>query len=223
MAASQIADITRRILDRGDQRHRYLQCLPLADDAELGRAAKPLGGKPVLEGLRVLHSLSVDADHHVARLEPSAGGGTADMQVLDQRAAWAVEPKGFAEVLGHRLQGCAEPRTLYRAAFQRRLNYEPHHVGRNRKSDALRPAAAGEDGGIDADEMPVHVDQRTAGIAGIDCGIGLDEELIVGDADLRAREGRDDAARHRLPYAERIADGEHEVAHFESVRVAELD
>ena len=40
---------------------------------------------------------------------------------------------------------------------------------------------------------------------------------------MRAGERRDDAARHRLPDAERIADGKHEIAHFQTVRVGELD
>ena len=40
---------------------------------------------------------------------------------------------------------------------------------------------------------------------------------------MRARERRDDAARHRLADAERIADGEHEIADLETVRIAELD
>ena len=87
----------------------------------------------------------------------------------------------------------------------------------------MRAAALGEDRGVDADQPPVHVDQRAARIAGIDGGVGLDEELVVGDADLRARERRDDAAGHRLADAERIADGEHEIADLETVRIAELD
>ena len=66
---------------------------------------------------------------------------------------------------------------------------------------------------------PLHVDQRAAGVARIDGGVGLDEELVVGDADLRAREGRDDALRHRLADAERVADGEDEIADLE--RLAE--
>ena len=87
----------------------------------------------------------------------------------------------------------------------------------------MRAAALGEDRGIDADQESVHVDERAARIAGIDGGIGLDEELIVGDADLRAGKRRDDAARHRLPDAERIADGEHDVADFQTVGIAEAD
>ena len=145
------------------------------------------------------------------------------MQILDQRAAGAVEAERLGKILSDRLQRGPEPRPLHRAALQRRLNHEPHHVGRNRKSDALRSAAARKDGGVDADEMAVHIDERTAGIAGIDGGVGLNEELVVGDADLRAGERRDNAARHRLPHAERIADGEHEVADFEAVGVAEFD
>ena len=49
------------------------------------------------------------------------------------------------------------------------------------------------------------------------------EELVVGDADLRARQRRDDAGRDRLAHAERIADGQHEVADLERVRIAKLE
>ena len=71
--------------------------------------------------------------------------------------------------------------------------------------------------------LPVEIDQRAAGIARIDGGVGLDEELVVADADLRARQRRDDAVRHRLPDAERIADGEHHVAHLQRVGIGEFE
>ena len=67
------------------------------------------------------------------------------------------------------------------------------------------------------------IDERAAGIAGIDGGIGLDEELVVGDADLGTRHRRDDAVGHGLADAERIADGEHEVADLQRVGIAEVD
>ena len=54
-------------------------------------------------------------------------------------------------------------------------------------------------------------------------GVGLDEELIVGDADLRARQRRDDAVRHRLPDAERIADRQHHVADLQRVGIGEFE
>ena len=42
-------------------------------------------------------------------------------------------------------------------------------------------------------------------------------------ADMRAGERRDDAAGHRLADAERVADGEHEVADLERVGIADRD
>ena len=72
-------------------------------------------------------------------------------------------------------------------------------------------------------ELAGEIDQRAAGIARIDRRVGLDEELIVGDADLRARQRRDDAVGHGLPDAERIADGEHDVADFERVGIGEFE
>ncbi len=66
--------------------------------------------------------------------------------------------------------------------------------------------------------LPVMSTSGAAGIAGIDRRIGLDEELIVGDADLGAGDRRDDAVGHGLPDAERIADREHQIADLEARR-----
>ena len=63
-----------------------------------------------------------------------------------------------------------------------------------------------------------HVDQRAAGIARVDGRVRLDEELVIGDADLGARQRRDDALRHGLADAEGVADGEHEVADLQALR-----
>ena len=57
-------------------------------------------------------------------------------------------------------------------------------VGRHRETDALRAHGLGVDGGVHADDLTCHIDERTAGVAGIDGGICLDEllELALGDA-----------------------------------------
>ena len=60
-----------------------------------------------------------------------------------------------------------------------------------------------------------------AGIAGIDRGIGLDEELIVGDADAGAGQRGDDAAGHGLADAERVADGKDDIADLQRVGIGE--
>jgi hypothetical protein len=97
-----------------------------------------------------------------------------------------------------------------------------HHIGRNGKADADRAARFGVDRRVDTDERALHVDQRAARIARIDRRVGLDEEAVVGDADMRARQRRDDPLRHRLADAERIADRQHEIADFERIGIAEL-
>ena len=80
-----------------------------------------------------------------------------------------------------------------------------------------------EDRRVDADHSAGHVDERTARVAGVDGGVRLDEHLRGGPGDLGAGQRRDDAAGHGLPDAERIADGEHHVAHLERVGVLELE
>ena len=67
----------------------------------------------------------------------------------------------------------------------------------------------------------VHRHQGAARVAGIDRGVGLDEEVEVADADRRPRQCRNDAAGHRLPDTEGIADRQHKVAHFKVVAVVE--
>ncbi len=79
---------------------------------------------------------------------------------------------------------------------------------------------------IDAHQAASRVDQRAAGIAQIDGGVGLDEILVAVDLVEQMHApafGGDDASRHRLPDVERIADGKHQVAHPQAVAVSERD
>src|SRR5205823_13608418 len=93
---------------------------------------------------------------------------------------------------------------------------------RDGEANADRAARLRIDRGIDADHPGVHVDEGPAGIAGIDGGVGLDEEAVVGHTDLRARDRRDDALRYGLADAERIAHSEYHVADFDRIGVAEF-
>ena len=96
-----------------------------------------------------------------------------------------------------------------------------HEVARYREADAFGSAALRQDHGVDADQPAGGVDQRAARIAGVDGGVGLNEvvDRLGSPADDRA----DDALRHRLADAERIADREHDVADRDVVDVGELD
>ena len=133
-------------------------------------------------------------------------------------------PEAFGDFRGHVLQLRAEPGPLHGAAaapaeatttctmltgIAKPMPCEPPE---REKIAVLMPTS-----------LPGQIDQRAAGIAGIDRGVGLDEELIIGDADLGARQRRHDAMRHGLPDAERIADRQHQVADLQIVGIAELD
>jgi len=140
------------------------------------------------------------------------------------RAGRALEAHAVGDLRRHRLQLGPEPGPLHgTAATLGRSHHHPHHVGRDREADADRAARAREDRGVDAGQPSGEVDQCAAGIARIDGGVGLNEELIIGDADLGARQRRDDTVRHRLPDAKRIADGEHDVAHLQRVGIGEVE
>ncbi len=103
-------------------------------------------------------------------------------------------------------------------------------VGRHGEADTLRAHGLGVDGGVHADDVAGHVDERTTGVAGVDGGVGLDEalELALRDA-VGARFidgavlGGDDAGGDGLGEAEGAADGEDPVADLCAVGVAELD
>ena len=154
---------------------------------------------------------------------PARAAGTAGGKARDQGAARPLQPEAFGDLRRHVLELGAEPWTLDRgAAALGGGNHHPHHVRRDGEADALRAAGTRIDRGVDADQPAFEIDQGAAGISRIDRGVGLDEELIIGDADLGARYRRDDAVRHRLADAERVADRQHHVADLQLIGIAEL-
>ncbi len=107
--------------------------------------------------------------------------------------------------------------------MQRGRHHALDHVDRNGEAEPHAAAGARIDHRIDADQPAVEIDERAAGIARIDRRVGLDEEAVVARADLGARQRRHDALGHRLSDAERVADGDDEVADLERVRIAHLE
>ena len=98
-----------------------------------------------------------------------------------------------------------------------------HGVRRDGEADALD--AVGDDlGTVDADDLAVHVDERAAGVARVDGGVGLHELDACVTVAERAVEGADDAARHAALElkAHRVADGDDGLADDRRVGVAEV-
>src|SRR5262249_54167904 len=138
--------------------------------------------------------------------------------------AWPLEAHAFSDFGGDLLELGAKPGALDRAAAALgRGDHNAHHVRWDGEADTLRATRTRLDRRIDANQPPVGIDQRAAGIARIGSGIGLDEEPVVADADLRPRDCGHDAVRHRLPDTERITDRQHDVADLQFVGIAELE
>src|SRR5205814_7832810 len=159
----------------------------------------------------------------VTRLQAGLRGRAATGHLADHRAAVVVGTGHlYPEVrVGHLL-----------AALQR-LRHAVHQVARDRESDtyvALVLAGCG-DRGVETDEVPVEVDQRAAGVARVDRGVGLDGPGDVGG--LRggltlvaalldgAVQRADDAGGDRALQAERAADRQYRVADPQLAAVGE--
>src|SRR5690348_16053221 len=97
------------------------------------------------------------------------------------------------------------------------LHDAARHVDGHGEPDPDIAAAGRQDGRVDSDELAAQVYQRSARIAGIDRGVSLDEVLVSLDPKTTASQRADDPRSHRLPESERVADGDHEIAHFKLV------
>ena len=105
---------------------------------------------------------------------PAAGGGAARLHLHDAHAGLLREAGGRLDPLrqAHLIAGDAEPRAAHAAVLQDLRQHVLRGVGGDREADALR---AHDDGGVDADHLGARVDQRPAGIAGVERGVGLDD------------------------------------------------
>ena len=114
----------------------------------------------------------------------------------------------------------ADPAADHAAVIEDLLHDAARQIHRDRKADALDADIAAvvlvEHRGVDADQLAARVDQRAAGIAGIDRGIGLNEILEGRDAELTAAGGADDAVGDGLRQAQRIADRQHRIPDLQS-------
>lgn len=78
--------------------------------------------------------------------------------------------------------------------------------------------------GVDADDLPIAVDEGAAGVAVIQGGVGLDHGHGAALHLHLTVDGGDDAVGEGPPqlYAQGVADGVHRVTHRQQVGVAEL-
>jgi hypothetical protein len=139
----------------------------------------------------------------------------------DHRPLLHGDIEGACQFRREILHRYAQLAASHRAVSDDLLHQPRYHIGGNGETDADITAAGGDNRGVDPDQFTAQVDQRSAGVAGVDRSIGLDEILITLNAQARAAQGADDPGGHGLPEAERIADGDHEVADTQAVGIGQ--
>ena len=136
----------------------------------------------------VAHLEAIDADDDVAELQAGLRRRAIVGEAHHDGAGDAVELEVRRHLARHGLELAAEPRPLDLAAGDGVVGEQAHEVRGDGEADADRAARLREDHRVDAGEPAVHVDQRAAGVAGIDGGVGLQEHLRLGLRHLRARQ-----------------------------------
>src|SRR6202171_3132190 len=195
--------------------------LALADDDNLDFPADRGVGDDARQILWLLDVLAVELDHDVAGLDAGGLGRALVLDAGDQGAARGLDVEAFGDLVGALLDADAEPAAAQLAELPELIDHAGHRLGGHREADADRAAGGRDDQGVDADHFAIEVEQRSAGIAAIDGGVGLDVAVIGAGVDVAVARG-DDARRHRAAEAERIADRDHPFAEAQFVGIAEL-
>ena len=210
--------------------------LAVAVHVERHLVARVLGAHVQHEVAGGCDVLAVELRDDVALLQ--AGFGRAGA-FADGRHVGAFV-NGQAVALGvlrvHGGEGHAELRMGRGLAVDDLLGEVHRVVHRDGEADAGVVAGVRRDQRVDADELAVRVDERAAGVTGVDSGVSLDHirvdggfaravAVLIGGGvhDLRTARGRHDAGGNGLLEAERAADGHDPLADDELVGVADLD
>ena len=202
---------------------RYPAALAIAQQHDRhARAGLDIGHKI---GQRLVRRdvLPVDADDDVAGTNASLGSGGTRFDRLDQLALIARQGKRCGQIVVDRLDAHAQIAAFDFQPLRQPVDNGRGNLGGNGEADAHAAARRREDRVVDADHIAFHVEQRTARIAAIDAGIGLDV-TVIGTAGIGgAIDGGNDARSHRTTKTEGVADGDDPVTHARLAGIAEID
>ena len=113
----------------------------------------------------------------------------------------------------------AEKPTDNMTGLEQTLHGSPGHIARNSEAHADAPAGRTGDGRIDPHQFSIEGHQGPAGVAWIDGGIGLNEIFEIGDTDIGATDGTDNAERHTAAQPKGVSDRQHKFADGERTRI----
>ena len=194
------------------QRRIERQPLRAAPRLDVQRRTRRHRRDPVERFLCAEDRLAVEVRDEIVTLQADERGRSTWSHVADAQRGRRIDAQRRRRRARHFLGFDAQPAASHAAVREDLVHHAAHHVHRNREADAVGAKVLRQHRGVDADQLALRVDERAAGIAEIDGGIGLDEILEIRDAEPAAAGGADDALRDRLAESERIADRQHDVA-----------
>ena len=154
---------------------------------------------------------------------PAASAGPFSVTPATSAPSSFFIARPFGDVVGHLLDAHTEPAAAGLAELAELLDdvRAPSSEGMA-KPMPIEPPVGEMIAVLMPIDLAVHVEQRAAGVAAVDGGVGLDEVVVGAGIDVAVAR-RDDADRDRAAEPERIADRHHPVADAERIRIAELD
>ena len=175
-----------------------------------------------LETPRITHLLTVYFGHHIALLESGLLRSAVGRNSRHEHATTLVRQVEFLRQL--RRQGLdvnAEVAARDFSIVDQPVHHVARHVYRHGKSNTLETSTATQNGSVYPHEPALGIDERAAGVSGIDRRIGLDEIFVRTNAEAAAACGADNSHGYRLPDAERIAHGQQYIPHLQFVAVSQ--
>ena len=174
----------------------FFSSLPLRTIDHLDVLADRRVGDDARQVAHLLDVLAVELDDDVAGLDAGGLGRALVVDAGDQRAARRLEVEALGDLVGDLLDLHAEPAAVNLAELLKLVDDRLHDLRRHRKADADRAAGGRDDRGVHADHVAVEVEQRTARVAAIDGGVGLDVVVVGARIDVAVAR-RHDAGGHR--------------------------
>src|SRR5262245_35159507 len=208
-------DVDWALLQRRIKLHR----LSATHDRDFNPLMRRRVGGACEEIVRLSDRTAVEMSDHVVRSNARPLRRKVVRDVGDDDSLKIAQPESLAEF--RRQADGGQPEIAARdIALSAQLRDDAFdHVARHGEADA---AAVAADHSVDADHFAALIKERAAGVAAVYRGVGLNEILErLGLVNLPAQRG-DDPRRNRTLVFERIADGDHGVAHAERVGIAQL-
>ena len=122
--------------------------------------------------------------------------------------------KGLRQFWGEFSGFDANPATGDQAVFDDAFKHLLGYAHGNSKPDAHAAARFGINGGVDAQQIALNIDQGTTRVAGVDGSVGLYEVFECVDAQLVAPQCRNDATGNGLSHAKGVAYGQDNIANL---------